>query len=89
MTISIEWNIQSMLLVHRILYSCTEKLMKEEIQAVWREKHLDVAPPTQENIYHVQRPTIKVLHPVWWCFVGCEKWFSPSSVKYALSAFWS
>ena len=89
-SISIEWNIQSMLLVYRKLYPCTEKVMKDQIQAIWREKHPDVAPPTQENIHHLQRSTVKALHPVWRCFVGCEKWWiSPSSLKKALSAFWS
>lgn len=36
---------QSMLLMYRILYPHTEKLMKEEIQDIGREKHIGQSQP--------------------------------------------
>lgn len=40
--------------------------MKEEIQAIWREKHVSAVPPTQESIYHLWWATVKVILGVWY-----------------------
>lgn len=41
-----------------------KKLMKKEIQAIWRDKHVSAALPTQENIYYLCLAVVKVMYAI-------------------------
>lgn len=55
-----ERNMQSVVLVYRMLYPYIQKLMKEEIKASGRGEHIGAVPPTHDSHYQ-QWAAIKVM----------------------------